>query len=282
DRLGPERAAARARGVPAPADPPVGGRRRGQHAGGGRGRGGGAGRLAGLAAGAGDVLLLGGGAGRVPGGAGRVLAQRADLRGRRGAGARGRAGGGGAAHAARAGVLPGAAAGRGVHGPVPRAAADPGHPAARLRGAGAAAGWGAGRRGGVGHRGAGADLRRVRRRGDPGRHRVGAPQPGRRGPLARALARAVAAVRGAAAGAAPGGAAAAQRRGQPAEGLRAHLGARGDRRGPGGADRDVVLVQLHPLPGGGGAVPAADDPDGPGDRLDQHAGAAPAVGGCPV
>ena len=162
-----------------------------------------------------------------------------------------------------------------LHVHVPRPAADHRDLRAHPRRAGAAA---AGHAVGAGarRRGTGAHVLRLPRRGVPRRHRVGAPQPVRGGPVARADLPPGDAPRGAAAGGPPGGAAAAQRHGGAAEGRRPGLAGGADRRGTRGADRDRGALQLHAVHRRGGAVRAARHPADRGHRLGDAAGRPPA------
>ena len=93
-----------------------------------------------------------------------------------------------------------------------------------------------------------ARVHRLRVRGVPRGHRLGAPEPGGRRALARPLARPVAALRRPPAGRAPGDPAAPQRLHRPAEGHRARRHARRRRGVQAGADRRVRDVQFHAVP----------------------------------
>ena len=114
----------------------------------------------------------------------------------------------------------------------------------------------------------------LRLRGLPGRAELGAPQPGRRGTLARPYAGHRTALRDLAAGHPQHRPAAAERLHQLAEGHRAGRRARCDRGQPGGSDLRQHGVQLLEPDCGSDLVPDPDDPAGqvhrPADRPGPH------------
>ena len=186
-----------------------------------------------LAGGAGDVLQLGGLQGILPRRPLRLLARREAVRDRRGRGAGRRPRRRPGADQPRPGALPGAAAGDRLRRPLPRDPDDPARLPDRLRRPGAAADRAADRPGRARRHRPRALLQRLRRRGLPGRDRLGPPRPARRGARGRPHRGPGDAPRDPAAGGAPGRAAAAQRLRRPAEGRRPGL----DPRPPGGLPR---------------------------------------------
>ena len=196
-----------------------------------------------------------------------ALAEHPDVPHRGSADPRARAGHRGDPPVHRAGHVPASRDQHGVRGRVPRDTPHPGHPGAGIRGARPQPDVRVrpvGRR--VRGRRAGAVLLRLRLRGLPGRPQLRAPEPGRRGAVARPVTVDGAAVRDPAAGGPDDHSPAAERLHQPAEGHRAgrhpgrHRGEQGRR------DLQRHRVQLLQLHGGRHPVPAAHHPAGPVHR----------------
>ena len=119
----------------------------------------------------------------------------------------------------------------------------------------------------LGHRRTDPVLQRLRGRGLPGRHRVGASEPADGRPLARPVDAADEPIRRPAPGRAQRRAAAAERLHLPAEGHRARVRARADRGAPAGADRRLIDLQLHAVRRGRPDLHRADDSHDPVRRL---------------
>ena len=197
----------------------------------------------------------------------RVRAEHQDLPGGRGADPDPGAVAGGAAQPAGAGVLPDPAAGDRLHRPVPGHPHDPAGAAVRVRHSRAASLLRHHQSGVPGRRRAGGDLHGVRVGGLPGRHRVGAPQPGGGGQVAGADPRADDADGDPAPGGAARDPAAPERLHRAAEGHGADLGAGPGRGAAAGEHRVGERVQLHALRGGGVLLRADHGAAGAADRL---------------
>ncbi len=215
----------------------------------------------------------------VPGGPPRLLAQHQDLLRGGGVHPRVRPGDRRTPQPPGPGLLPDPCTRDRLHRLLPGNPDDPPDLHPRLRRAGARARWRPHLGARLGDGGAHHHLLRLRRRGVSRGDRVCAPEPGRRGPLARAHPGTVASPRRRPAGGAPRRPAAPERLHRAAEG---HCARRAHRPGRGlspGADRHLCDLQLHALRRGGADLRRLHDPAGAADRLAQRAQPPPAPRG---